>query len=147
MVLAFLGRHDAYGASMEDAAPHVLLKIDTAKPVELGDFVSLFVAIGNQYERFVGGQDAEDRTDARFYVKEIRPGCIEAELIGFAAIAGPILGGGLAAIKYANDIQKFVENFGGRVSRYFKPGGRDETASKVGSRRLSQSGGSDRQGQ
>ncbi len=109
------------------ADDHVLLKIDTSKPVALTDFVALFVGVGNQFERFT--TRSNELSEARFFVKEVRAGCIEAELV--ALFGGSVtLAGTMTAVKYANDLVKFVENFGGRLRHYFQPGGRDPEAGK-----------------
>ena len=130
MRLAFRQHLEAYASRMVEPSTHLILTIDTREPIELGDFIAAFVGLGNQFERFAGHEHPEAKGDARFYVKEVRAGSIIAELVPYIGPAVPILGMGMAAVKHANDLVKFVENFGGRLKRYFKPNGREEDASK-----------------
>lgn len=113
-----------------DDAPHLILKIETKAPVELGDFVAAFVGLGSQFENFFHEEHPAERGDAKFYVKEVRAGSIIAELVPYILPAVPILAAGLAGIKHANDLHKFVETYGAKLSSYFKKGGRVPDASK-----------------
>ncbi len=129
MHLAFVASLLAYAGGMDDA--HLILKIDTDAPVELSEFVGAFVGLGNQFARFHDHEHPDEQGDTRFYVREVRAGSIIAELVPYlVASAPPALGFGMAAVKNANDLHKFVETFGGKLSRYFRPGGRVEEAGK-----------------
>lgn len=130
MHLAFGDGFHPYAAPMDGGEPHILMKIDTAQPVELGDFVSMFVAVGNQFDKYIAQHHPEQKADARFFVKEVRAGCIEAELIAWAVGGVAFIGTALTAVEKANELADFVKNFGGRLGNYFKPGGRDLTAGK-----------------
>ncbi|WP_245451284.1 hypothetical protein [Georhizobium profundi] len=57
------------------------MKLDTAEPVELADFVGAFTSIANEFERFVKDEYPGAKADPRIYVREVRSGCIEADLI------------------------------------------------------------------
>ena len=118
-----------YAGDMGDA-PHLLVKIDTKQPIELGEFVSLFAAVGSQFDKFIADEHPEERGEARFYVKEVRHGCIEAELIGWV-VGGPLVASGaIVAVQHLNTLGEFVERYGGTLLKLFKPGGRVTTASK-----------------
>jgi len=130
MILALGGHFHPYADRMDQAEPHILMKIDTTQPIELGDFVSMFVAVGNQFEKFIAQHHPDQKGDARFYVKEVRAGCIEAELIGWFAGGTALIGSALTAVDKANDLADFVKNYGGRLKQYFKKGGRDASAGK-----------------
>jgi hypothetical protein len=109
-----------------DKSPHLILKIETKSPIELGDFVAAFVGLGSQYEAFHDAEHPDERGDAKFYVKEVRAGSIIAELVPYA---GQALALG-AGVRYANDLYKFVETYGEKLSKAFKKGGRVPDASK-----------------
>lgn len=109
---------------------HIVLKIDTEKPVELHEFVAAFVGLGNQFEQFYGDEYPSEKGEIRFFVREVRAGSIIAELVPHLVNAAPYLAGALVAVKYANDLAKFVETYGGRIKKYFKRGGREPTAGK-----------------
>lgn len=129
MDLAFCAGLHAYADRMDD--PHLILKIETEAPIELGEFVGAFVGLGNQFARFHDHEHPDEQGDTRFYVREVRAGSIIAELVPYLKYSVvPALGLGMAAVKHANDLHKFVEIFGGKLSRYFRPGGRVEEAGK-----------------
>ncbi len=109
---------------------HIVLTIDTKKPVELSDFVATFVGLGNQFERFYDQQHPAERGNARFYVREVRAGSIVAELVPYLVAATPVLGGAMAVVQHGNDLADFVENYGVKLRGYFKRGGRDPGAGK-----------------
>lgn len=113
-----------------DAAPHLILKIETKGPIALDDFVATFVGLGSQFETFFDGEHPDEHGDAKFYVQEVRAGSIITELVPYAVTGGGMLAGTFATIKYANDLYKFVETYGAKLSRYFKKGGREPAATK-----------------
>ncbi|MES2753500.1 MAG: hypothetical protein V4659_02425 [Pseudomonadota bacterium] len=117
----------------EDGA-HVRLYLGTDEPVSLTDFVGSFVGIGNQFEKFVAADHPDLKTETEFFVKSVRSGSIEADLIMLmvtsVAIGLPGIPQVIDAIDKAQVLSKFVQDFGARVARYFVPGGRDEGASK-----------------
>jgi len=128
--LAFLPSSGAtYGAM--DGAPHLILTIETESPIELGDFVAAFVGLGSQFEHFYENEHSTERGDAKFYVKEVRAGSIVAELVPYVLPATPILAAAAAGVKHGNDLFKFVESYGGAISRYFTKGGREAKATKA----------------
>ena len=130
MRLAFCPSNTAYAGAMGETDAHLILKIETKSPIELGEFVATFVGLGNQYERFNDEEHPDEKGTARFFVKEVRAGSIIAEIIVGSAAASPMLGFGMAGIKHANDLAKFVETYGGRLKKYFKRGGRDDASGK-----------------
>lgn len=109
---------------------HLILKIETAQPVELSEFIAAFIGFGNQFERFYDEEHLSQRGNARFYVREVRAGSIIAELVPALIPFVPMLGEAMTGVKYANDLAKFVENYGKKIRSYFKRGGRDQQASK-----------------
>jgi len=78
----------SYSQLMSKPAAHLTLKLDTAEPVELNDFVGAFTSLANEFERFVGEQYPEARADPRIYVREVRSGCIDADIITGLVIIG-----------------------------------------------------------
>ncbi|WP_010125108.1 hypothetical protein [Sphingomonas sp. KC8] len=114
---------------MEDA--HLILKIETESPIDLNDFVAAFVGFGNQFAHFNDQEHPNEQGRAGFLVREVRAGSIIAELLPYVAVATPpVLGGIMAGVKHANDLKKFVENYGASITKYFKRGGREPAASK-----------------
>lgn len=109
---------------------HIVLKIDTRNPIELSDFVAAFVGIGHQFEQFYDREHPSDRGAIRFYVREVRAGSIIAELVPYLATAGTLLTGAMMAISYANELATFVDTYGAKLKKYFKPGGREASAVK-----------------
>lgn len=113
-----------------DGQAHLVLRIETESPIELGDFVAAFVGLGNQFESFFDEEHPDERGNAKFLVREVRAGSIVAELVPYVLPAVPFLAAAAAGVKHANDIYKFVETYGSRLSKYFKKGGRDPSATK-----------------
>jgi hypothetical protein len=95
--------------------PHIVLNIKTKNPIELTDFVSAFTAISSQYEKFIRSQYPEMSSDANIFVREVRAGSIEADLIPWA------LQGLSAVVNVVEQIEivvKFVQTYGGTLSTY-----------------------------
>jgi len=65
---------------MGEQSALLTLKIDTDEPVELRDFVGAFTSLANECERYVDTNDDNVKTDPKMYVREVRSGCIEADL-------------------------------------------------------------------
>lgn len=116
-----------YGSLMAEGAPFIRLKLDTNEPIEMGAFVGAFTAIAAEYNHFAKG-DLSRPQDASLYVKDVRDGCIEADLIPWAA---GLLVGAVAFLASLNTIDEFIERYGARLSKYKKPGGRVEDATKA----------------
>jgi hypothetical protein len=94
---------------------HIVLNIQTKNPIELSDFVSAFTSIASQYEKFVRTNYPELSGHAEMFVREVRAGSIEADLIPWA------LQGLSAVVNVIEQIQivdKFVRTYGGRLSTY-----------------------------
>jgi hypothetical protein len=122
-----------YNEAMGEDGAHVRLKLDTEQPIALGNFVGSFVGVGNQFEKFVAREHPGVKMDGEFFVKEVRAGCIEADLI---AVVAPVLASGalpgiIDTIDNGQILQKFVADLSGRLSKYFVPGGRDVTATRT----------------
>lgn len=118
MHLALCDCFDAYACPINPGDPHLILRIETQYPIKLGEFVSTFVGLGSQYERFRDGEHPEARGEARFYVREVRAGSIIAELIPYSPYATPALGMIMAGVKHANDLVKFVDNVRDELKPY-----------------------------
>jgi len=94
-----------------DGAPHILMKIETVAPIELGDFVSLFASVGNQFEKFIASEYPDQRGEARFFVKEVRAGSIEVELIGWVGTGGAMMALAVPVLDQLNTLSDFVNNY------------------------------------
>ncbi|KQM37937.1 hypothetical protein ASE59_11595 [Sphingomonas sp. Leaf10] len=111
---------------------HVRLKLDTREPIALTDFVAEFVGLGNQFEKFVATHHPELRAEGEFFVKDVREGCIEADLVAFvgSAYTATRLPGIIDAIDKGQILTTFVRDIANRLSPYLS-GKRDEKASKA----------------
>lgn len=121
-----------YAEFMQGDGAHVRIKLDTHNPVALSDFVGAFVGIGSQFDKFVAREHPGIKTDSEFFVKEVRAGCIEADLVALAVPAANVLAGldPVDLIDKAQILTKFVKDLRERIGQYFVPGGRDLSASK-----------------
>lgn len=102
---------------MGEQRAHLTLKLDTEEPIELGDFVGAFTSIANEFERYVSEAYPGTKADPRMYVREVRHGSVEADIVtGFqsAVTAGVVM-----AVSYAEHIvvlEDFVRRWGGRLT-------------------------------
>ena len=88
------------------------LRIDTKKPVELSAFVSAFTSLAAEYQRQTREVFPDVEADAKIYVKEIRKGSYEADLIPFIPLIAPII----ASMDQVMVIEQFVKVWGERIS-------------------------------
>lgn len=102
---------------MQESSAHLILKIDTDQPIELGAFVGAFTSIGNELERFVGQRYPDVKGSAEFYVKEVRSGCVEAEI--FAMLSGGMMFA-LSAADTAMMVEDFVRRWGSRITSFIE---------------------------
>ncbi len=115
----------------EDRA-HIRLKLDNSQPIALSDFVSQFVGVGTQFEKFITREHPHLKGESEFFVNEVRAGCIEADLVAWVGGVG-LVGIGAYALDAMDKIQiftTFIQDFGGRFSKYFRKGGRADGVSK-----------------
>lgn len=90
------------------------LKIDTSEPVELGDFVGAFTSIANEFERYVAQAFPGAKADPHIYIREVRSGCIEADMVtGLAMVAAQ---GVVANMDQIIILEDFVRRWGSRMT-------------------------------
>ncbi len=96
---------------MREQRALLTLTLHTDEPVELGDFVGAFTSLANEFDRFVGAEYPDARSDPKMYVKEVRHGSIEADIFtGIQAIT-PIA---MASIDQIMLLEDFVKRWGER---------------------------------
>jgi hypothetical protein len=103
-------RMRSYSAAMERGEPFIILRLCTKEPIELGAFVGAFASLGNEYERYIKSTNPDLVGPAEMYVREVRPGSIEADLIPWLSIAAPFI----SDIEKALIIDKFITVWGDR---------------------------------
>jgi hypothetical protein len=97
---------------MGEHPAHIILNLKTIEPIELGDFVGTFVALGNDYERFIAARGIQDKSEAKIYVKEVRAGSIEADLIPWISVFAPFI----TEMDKALIVEDFVRRWSLRLS-------------------------------
>lgn len=112
-----------YGKLMESHEPHIILNLDLEQPAELTDFVGSFLALSSQYDRYMRQEHKGINSESKIFVKEIRPGSIEAVLI-------PLIPLIIDQMDKALIVEQFVRLYGSRLTPYFLKGGRADDASK-----------------
>lgn len=115
--------YSPYAEIMAGAVAHIEVVINVDDPIELGDFVTAFTSVANQYERYMKQEHPDLKEDARLFVREIRPGSIVGDLI-------PSIASLIGTMDQALIVEHFVRLYGNRLGQYFKSGGRLEDASK-----------------
>jgi hypothetical protein len=102
----------SYSQLMADEPVHLILKLDTKEPIEIGDFVGAFTAIGNEFDRYIRNNHPDLKADALIFVREVRSGCIEADMFPhLSALAGII-----SQMDQMLIIEQFVRVWGKRLS-------------------------------
>jgi hypothetical protein len=106
---------------------HIVLHVDTKNPIEFGDFVAGFTSISSQYDKFIRASFPDLTGESRIFIREVRAGSIEADLVPWALI-------GISSVISAMDqvliVEQFVRTYGERLSSYFHIGGREKEATK-----------------
>lgn len=97
---------------MEDKMK-LVLQIKNQQPVELLDFSKSMIALGDEYKLYAEENEPEAK-DATLYVKEIRQGCIIAELVAMAPYALQFVEHAETVQGYAEHIKKVIDIFLGR---------------------------------
>jgi hypothetical protein len=120
----------SYTQAMGEDGAHIRLKLDTDEPVALSDFVAEFVAIGNQFEKFIARERPDLKADTEIYIKEVRTGCIEADLVAWILAGGASAAWAIDKMDKIQILAKFVESMKTRISPYFRKGGRTPDATK-----------------
>ncbi|WP_421855895.1 hypothetical protein [Oricola sp.] len=69
-----------YSQLMEESKGYLTVRLDIKKPVEIGDFASLFAGMGGQFDAYLREFHPELRGKAQMYVKEVRKGSIVADI-------------------------------------------------------------------
>ncbi len=106
----------SYSDLMGEHKAHLTLKLDTDEPIELGDFVGAFTSIANEFERFVSESYPAARADPKMFVREVRHGSVEADIvagIGILAVTG--VGVAVQSIDQIMLLEDFVRRWGGRL--------------------------------
>jgi hypothetical protein len=116
-----------YGDLMATEPAHIILNIDTKWPIEIGDFVSAFSSISHQYEKFIRDNYPSIKPDAQMYVREVRQGSIEVDIIPWVIGVIPAVAG---SMEHVLIIDHFIRTYCSKISSYFKPNGRDIEATR-----------------
>jgi hypothetical protein len=111
---------------MERGLPYIQLKVEVDQPLELGDFVGAFTALGAEFERYMRAREAEGDSHAKLYVREVRQGSIVADLLPYLATFGGLADG----MQQIMAVEDFVKRYGGRLLAYRRVGGRAEDMTK-----------------
>jgi hypothetical protein len=102
-----------YSQLMGEQSAHLTLKLDTAEPIELGDFVGAFTSLANEFERFVAESYPRAKADPRIYLREVRSGCVEADMItGLVVAAGTVI----SNMDQILILEDFVRRWGSRMT-------------------------------
>jgi hypothetical protein len=121
----------SYSQLMGEQGAHLTLKLDTAEPVELGDFVGAFTSLANEFERYVAQTYRGAKADPRIYIREVRSGCIEADMVTGLVVAAS------TTIQHMDQIivlEDFIKRWGGRMTALIKnnvPDGELESAGQL----------------
>jgi hypothetical protein len=62
---------------------YIVVRLQTKNPIEIGDFVSEFTSVSDQYGKFIRENYPDLIPDAEIFVKQVRRGSIIVELLPF----------------------------------------------------------------
>jgi hypothetical protein len=119
-------RFPSYAQFMEWAGPFIRVKLDTSDPIELREFVGAFTSVGSEYDRYIRAEKPDADPNATLFVREVRAGCIKADLMPWLATAA---GTAMIVMENANTIGAFVERYGALLGLYLPKGGKAPDAS------------------
>lgn len=105
------------GKMPTDTLPHIVLNIQTRQPIELDDFVAAFSAISSQYDKFLRSEYPELAGASEMFVRQVRAGSIEADLIPWAREG---LGALVNTVEQLDIVLKFVRTYGGMIMTYIQ---------------------------
>lgn len=88
------------------------LTINAEQPIELDAFVGAFTSIAEELRRDIRLNHPDADGDARIFVREIRKGSYEADLIPYVAAAAPFV----AQMDQVLIAEQFIRTWGGRIS-------------------------------
>jgi hypothetical protein len=99
---------------------HIIVTIDTMVPIELGDFVSMFTALSNQYSNYIKLSHPDLISEARIFIQELSPGSIIADLIPFATMVG--YDSVVPYVRQLDVVADFVVKYGHKLLPFFASG-------------------------
>lgn len=108
----------SYVQLMNENGASIVFNLDLSHPVEISDFVSAFAGLGGQFERHIRAEHPDLEGEVKVYVKEVRKGSIEAELIPLAYNTI------ITAMDHHQIATKFVKSLANKVGLVSAKGGR-----------------------
>lgn len=114
-----------YSKLMEKDGVSIVFNLDLSQPIEISDFVAAFAGLGGQFERHIKKEHPDLEGEVKVYVKEVRKGSIEAELIPLAYNTI------ITALDHHQIAVKFVKSLAKKVGVFRANGGRLENATKT----------------
>jgi hypothetical protein len=91
-------------------------KIENSQPIELLDLTQALASLGEQYKRFLQSHpDLPHAPEPKLFVKEIRAGSIEAELVEYAQFVLPYIQTTVTLVNFAKHLQQVFEYFSAKA--------------------------------
>ena len=97
---------------------HIRLIINTEKPIELSDFVGQYIAIGNEFERFLKQYHPNKDHRIKFFINEVNHGSIITDIIAAIAVNPVLPALPMIATQVIDDImllEDFIKRWGSRL--------------------------------
>jgi hypothetical protein len=111
---------------MDTQPAHLILTLKTRDPIEVKDFITAFTAVAGQYEDFVKEHYPDLKSESATYVREVRAGSIQADLIPVLSSAFTT---GILIMDQALIVEQFIRSYGEKLRVYLR-GGRIEPTDK-----------------
>ncbi|MGH6735114.1 MAG: hypothetical protein ACRECX_03410 [Methyloceanibacter sp.] len=116
----------SYAAAMAKGEPFIILRLSTEEPIEIGAFVGAFAALGDEYDRYIKTTNPDLVGVADMYVREVRPGSIEADLIPWLSTFAPFI----SEMDKALIVENFIRAWGGRFQALLGKGQTEPPATR-----------------
>lgn len=111
-----------YSEFMAARTSFITIKLDFEDPVEANDFAVFWSSIASQFERFIRTQHTNLPAEGRIFIKEVRRGSIEADII-------PVLGNLIDYMDQVVIVTTFLGMVGATLRKYIN-GSRNYGAGK-----------------
>lgn len=119
--------NSTYARLMEEAPIHLVLKLDTSEPMEIGAFVGTFTSLASEFDRYVRERHPDLKADTQVFVKEVRSGSIEADMFPSLMALGAIVG----AFDHVLIVEDFVRRWGKRITALARGKQEDQPKTKA----------------
>lgn len=102
----------SYSRLMGEERPFISVNLDLADPMELDDFVGFFAGMSSQFDRYMRAEHPDVAPEARFFVKDVRPGSTIVDIFtGGVGTIIQMMDGVLIVYAFSQLLGKLIETY------------------------------------